>query len=40
MYPDDGKDSIFSTSKPKKVPRYFLPLVIGLVAAMVILYNS
>ena len=40
MYPDDGKDSIFSTSKPKKVPPYFLPMVIGLVAALVILYNT
>jgi len=39
MYPDDGKDSIFSSSKPKKVPPYFLPLVIGLVAALVILYS-
>ena len=40
MYPDDGKDSIFSTSKPKKVPPYFLPLVIGLVVTLVILYNA
>jgi hypothetical protein len=40
MYPDNGKDSIFSASKPKKVPRWYIPMVIGIIASLVILYNS
>jgi len=40
MYPKDGKDSIFSTSKPTKVPWAYYPLIIGMIAAMVIFFNS
>jgi hypothetical protein len=38
--PDSGNDSLFSAGKPKKVPRWYIPVVIGIIAALVILYNS
>jgi len=38
--PDNGKDSLFSAGKPKNVPKWYFPLVIGIIAALVILYNS
>ena len=40
MYPDNGKDSVFSAGKPKKVPRWYIPTVIIIIASLVILYNS
>ena len=40
MNPDGGKDSLFSAGKPKKVPKWYIPLVIGMIAALVFLYNS
>ncbi|HSB49899.1 MAG TPA: hypothetical protein VLC72_01025 [Nitrosopumilaceae archaeon] len=39
MRPGDGKDSIFSAGKPKKIPKWYFPIVIGIIAALVILYN-
>jgi len=38
--PDNGKDSLFSAGKPKNVPKWYFPLVIGIIVALVILYNS
>ena len=38
MDPDDGKNSLFSTGKPKSFPWFYIPVVIG-VAVIVILYK-
>jgi len=38
--PDNGKDSLFSAGKPKNVPKWYIPIVIGIIATLVILYNS
>jgi len=38
MEPDDGKNSLFSTGKPKSFPWFYIPVVIG-VAVIVILYK-
>jgi len=40
VQPRSSKDSLFSSGKPKKVPWIFYPAVIGMIAAMVILFNS
>jgi len=32
MYPDNSKDSVFSAGKPKKVPRWYIPTVIIIIA--------
>ena len=38
MKPDDGKDSLFSTSKPKSFPWFYIPVLIG-ITLIVILYK-
>ncbi|HET6517642.1 MAG TPA: hypothetical protein VFG25_05425 [Nitrosopumilaceae archaeon] len=38
--PNNGKDSLFSAGKPKRVPKWYFPIVIGIIAALVIFYNS
>jgi len=38
--PDNGKDSLFSAGKPKNVPKWHISIVIGIIVALVILYNS
>jgi hypothetical protein len=38
MKPDDGKDSMFSSGKPKRIPWFFIPVLIG-VAVLVLLYQ-
>ena len=40
MRPNSGKDSLFSAGKPKKVPKWYFPIVIGIIATLVIIYNS
>ncbi len=40
MHHDSGKDSIFSSDKPKKVPRWYIPVVIGIIIIAVIIFNS
>jgi hypothetical protein len=38
--PDNGKDSLFSAGKPKNIPKWYIPIVIGIITVLVILYNS
>lgn len=35
MKPDNGKDSLFFTGKPKNIPKQYIPPVIGIITAMV-----
>ena len=36
MKPDTAKDSIFSSEKPRNLPWFFLPVVLGIIALVVI----
>jgi len=40
MQPRDDSDSLFSAGKPKKVPWLFYPIIIGMITAMVVFFNS
>jgi len=40
MLPYNGKDSVFSSNKPKKNVTLIIPTIIGMITVLVIFYNS
>lgn len=36
MKPNDGKDSIFSNSKPSDIPWFLFPVILGIIALIII----
>jgi hypothetical protein len=36
MNPESTKDSIFSSEKPRDIPWFFLPMMVGIIALIII----
>jgi len=36
MHPDENKNGLFSNSKPKKIPKFWYPIVVGVLMTWVI----